>query len=244
MKGRERMARCKSCDKSGFFLTVDGLGLCASCVVSVRPTIEFQVNRAVESTHAVDTRKTPLARLQAVERARGACSYLLAFERKGIFILTPSARELLENLTVIGRQIADDAILTHSSEAREKAIDAPSESAKLTGYAVAIKALLKLSTVAHDPSVLEEAALALRMERDRLRFDLTCRKAQAAVAKGQTKKAIDLFIQAIVDLQHDSTPDDKQMDLIYKAEDRIIALGGTPPTHGQQTGPPRLPGAR
>ena len=148
---------------------------------------------------------------------------------------------MIDDLETIREQIVHDAILQHTSEAREKAQDAATDGAKINGYASAIKALLKLSTLTRDASVLEQAALALRAERDRLRFDLTVRKAEAARAKAQTKKAIDLYIQAILDLQHDSTPDHEQLELIYHAEDRIIELGGTPPTHGAGDRPPPLP---
>ena len=76
---------------------------------------------------------------------------------------------------------------------------------------------------------LEQAILDLRIERDTLKFDLPIRKAEIAEAKGQIKRAVDLYIDGIMALRQDSTPDYLQTDKIEEAQIRIAELGGNPP---------------
>lgn len=76
---------------------------------------------------------------------------------------------------------------------------------------------------------LEDAIFKSRVEREAVKFDLLVRRAEVAEAKRPVKKAIELYVESIMALRHDSTPKELQQDRLQEAESRIVALGGTRP---------------
>ncbi|MEC7161957.1 MAG: hypothetical protein VXW57_09140, partial [Pseudomonadota bacterium] len=227
--GGRPMARCKYCDESGWFLQVNSHGLCVKCQIEVGSDIDQRVRIVLESIGIAKKSKNISTAISRLNLAAGHCDVLQEYYRKGLPTLTVPPVEVAADLRSEVTRLVGQAINDQRFAARQKAEDAAGDAAKLGGYAKAISVLTKLMDDVSDVTEIETAIEALRQERDGLRFDLIGRKAEVAAAKGQTKKAVGLWIDAIMALRHDSTPDAMQSDRIATAEEKIRELGGEPP---------------
>ena len=90
------MAKCKWCEKGGFFQKVDSEGLCTTCSPTVRGEIERLSNVIYEAMHVFE-RATDLAeRLRECERVLVSAETLLGYENKGLVTCSPPARLLVD----------------------------------------------------------------------------------------------------------------------------------------------------
>jgi hypothetical protein len=86
------MARCKWCDKGGFFAKVGKEGLCSPCEAQVLPDIERRSNEIYEAMHVFERAQDPAARRAECERVIAAAEHLLRYEDKGLTTCSPPAR--------------------------------------------------------------------------------------------------------------------------------------------------------
>lgn len=86
------MARCKWCDKGGFFTKVGKEGLCAPCEGSVLPDIERRSNEIYEAMHVFERAQDPAEKRTECERVIAAAEHLARYEDKGLTTCSPPAR--------------------------------------------------------------------------------------------------------------------------------------------------------
>lgn len=223
------MATCKYCAKSGWLLQVDGNGLCDRCHAEHLPTI-IQNCRLYETSVAIATKsKNPSTTLTRLVVAAQCCQALEPYSNRGITTIGMHPLEAISMLDASFDSAVLEAVSSITTVARLKSASASADAGRLSAYATAIDKLMKL--FAEFPAVASFSAAArdLQVEQDALRCDLLLRKSTVAEAKGQTKKAIDFAIDALMSLEHDTTPNDLQSDLVRRVQDRITGLGGTVP---------------
>ena len=223
------MGICRNCDDRGWFLKIDGNGLCPKCRVEVLPDILRRGEIIEQSLAIAQKTKNVATLLSRSSLIVDHCRHLERFHAKGIPTITPPPAEFRRSIEAAIRSAVAEAVDAEIYAARQKAENATTDSGKLGGYGKGIEKLTKLMDEVVDVSDLELGVERLRRERDGLRFDLLGRKAEVAKAKGQSKKAVDLWIEAIMALRHDTTPDSEQADRIRRAEVAIRDLGGEPP---------------
>ena len=178
----------------------------------------------IDSLEIAQHSKNPATKLSRLNFARRLCSELVPYAAKGIPTLTKPPADVAHEIASQEAKVVEEAIRSARFAARERAKDAATDAGRLNGYAKAIASISKLLDETADAAEIEAAILSLRAERDGLRFDLLCRKAEVAAAKGQNKKAADLYIEAIMAIKHDETPDSLQRERIEKAERRVSEL--------------------
>lgn len=223
------MAKCKNCGRGGLFRSVDRNGLCRTCQPIVLPEIDHQSRTLATSHKAVTNARKADTALSRLAAAIASCDGLIPFADKGIPTTEMDPRELRKIYSDAARSIVEESVRAAFSSARRKAEDGTTDTTKLNGYSKAVADLSGLLDYGFEVAFLEAAVFELRKERDNLKFDLTAQKAAAAIAKGQQKKALDLYIDAMLALANDSTPDDEQEARYEHARAKIIELGGTPP---------------
>jgi hypothetical protein len=86
------MAKCKWCEKGGFFGKVGKEGLCASCESSVLPDIEKQSNVIYEAMHVFEREQDGAKKRAECDRVIAAAEHLCRYEDKGLTTCSPPAK--------------------------------------------------------------------------------------------------------------------------------------------------------
>jgi len=150
---------------------------------------------------------------------------LLKYERSGIPTITPSPSHLLGELERNRGQIILKWAEDSAAVALTKAAAALSQK---TAMSTAEKALVKLREIHHktsDPAKMD--ALEGRLEgfiHDK-QLEVHLEAARKAEFKGQPKKAIDAYQEAVYLLRTDRIDDGKQTQQIAEIEEKIKKLG-------------------
>jgi tetratricopeptide (TPR) repeat protein len=225
------MAKCKYCEKGGWFTTINNaFGLCDTCVQEHGALFLSAMKTAVRAVDTMKTAKKPETIMSKVAVLRQQCEILYRFEQKGVNSIDPPPSQLLSKMKLVEREVVEEAIQSALFNARQKAEDGVTDSAKLGGYTRAIEGLNKLLDDAQDVADIEMATLGLRHERDGLKAKLLCNKAEVQIAKGKDKKALEYYIEAFMSLKQDGTDDNAQVEQLTWIEGKIQDLGGTPPS--------------
>ncbi|WP_127092115.1 hypothetical protein [Aquabacter cavernae] len=223
------MATCKLCGKSGWFLKVNDLSLCQICA----PDHDIHIRDiAAKLKYFAESAGKPVSinyKIQNIISAISECNELIKLKKEGLLPHEIDALGIHRDLDSDLKNAIQQLIADMFFDARMKAKDASTDAGKLGGYAKSVERLVSTMGLVSDVTKLERAILDLRSERDLLKVKLLQKKADAFVAKGNNKKAIDVLIDALIEMRHDTTPDGDQAGLVRKIESRIISLGGSPP---------------
>ena len=90
------MARCKNCDKGGFFQKVDNEGLCKVCVPIIAPDIIKHSNVIYESMHLYERGLTFDDKLAALDELLNSARHLQQYEAKSIDSCNPPPTPVVE----------------------------------------------------------------------------------------------------------------------------------------------------
>ena len=223
------LAQCKLCERSGWLLQVDGLGLCPSCSMVAGQHINDHTRILLESLKIIDSSRSYSTIFSRIGVAARSCDALAVYAEKGVLSLNRHPGEVRRDIEATFKRCVHQAIELSVDAGREKALNGVTDAAKLAGYTKGIEVLAKLA--AEFPAIddLGPAILAIREERDAVRFQLRERKAEIAAAKGKKKQAVEILIEALLELKHDATPDQRQGGLVERGKRKIAELGGDPP---------------
>lgn len=153
---------------------------------------------------------------------------LMKYERLGIPSITPSPSSVLrdwkakrDELVIIGLEAAVEA-------ARSKASLATTHKAKLTLFS---KSLLQLRECESKVTTSKQFDLN-RIEKELLDLMLNAylEGANKCEFKGQLKKALDIYLDALYFLKTDHIDDSTQREQIAAIEKKVVELGGVVPS--------------
>jgi len=99
------MARCKWCDKGGFFTKVGKEGLCSPCEGTVLPDIERRSNEIYEAMHVFERAQDPGEKRAECDKVIGAAEHLARYEEKGLTTCSPPARLVADEYRGFRRQL-------------------------------------------------------------------------------------------------------------------------------------------
>lgn len=219
------MAQCKWCDDSGWFLDVDDNGFCRECrPISIELGSRLRVLQ--DSVKLAKEGKTVATRISRCDLAIEHTEYLLQFEEKGIETISPYPTELLTQL----RSARTEIVVTEASILTEKAIQKSQVATTPKSKENALTAgLLKVRELANNYELsgdLEIKSLedTLRSEVHRATLAGFEEAAKKAEFKGNTKKAIDQYQEALFFLLNDDVDDSQQRADIARIEGKIKEL--------------------
>jgi len=225
------MAQCKFCDRSGFLLSVNQYGLCNNCATVISFEINSKLRVIQESIDLVKTSKNLDTRLSRADLVIQLASKIVdKFESKGIMLMEPSATELLRRYKEGRDEIIKDSIEEEYKKASTKSEVSTTAKTKINPLS---KMLLKIqdykSQLAKKGSL---DALEQKINKDihaiQLHFFLD--DAKKAEFKGNKKKALDKYLEALYFIKTDKIDDIKQQDTILNIENKIKELGGKIPS--------------
>jgi len=220
------MATCAYCNRSGWLLSLTTNGLCHSCdpVVAHEVSERARVIRDSESLIKASTKlETITSRADFIIDQLKALTLL---EERGIPTLNPRPTELLPSWRTRRDKLICDNLQKAFENTQKKIATAVSNKTAITALS---KVLLRVRD--YKSKLLGEMSLkALESSIVRLIHATQLRGyldiARKAEFKGQKKKALDSYYDALYFLRHDDIEDDIQKDIIGEIEAKVTGLGG------------------
>ena len=219
------MAKCKWCETGGLFRKVDPSGLCRDCQ-HLNHEIRSRVRVIKDSAELAENGKTYKTRVSRFDLLVEHLEFLIQFEEKGIPTTSPSPSELLDKirdtrLDLVGSEVA--RIVDKALQKSELAKTLGAKERAITSAILQVRETAEAASV--DVSAFDSEARQLQGELHRVRLDEYIHAAQKAEFKGNTKKAIDQYQEALYYLQNDQIDDSMQTEQISKLKAKLSELG-------------------
>lgn len=218
------MARCKYCAKSGFFMSTDALGLCQICSATFRSEV-FQKARIIsESGSIIDRGKKLDTRLARCDLIIQLAEDLSRYETRGIWNLDFSPTSLRNSFI----KKREELLIEDANAAATMAIEKSrhSSSAK-TAIGLLSKAIIRIEGYikeVQNTAPLLDNCDQLRAEAHRTQLCDFVNSAKKAEFKGNKKKAIDQYKEALYFLLNDDVPDERQEKAIRWLRNKVAEL--------------------
>lgn len=219
------MAQCKLCERSGWFLSLSNNALCQRCEPLFQIDLHQRVRIVQDSQKIVHTSRSLDTKISRIQLAIDHLLALEEYERRGIETIQPPPSEAIANYTRRRHEEVANHAKLFCDEAMANADTAATIRAKITALT---KGLLKIRQLArHTPvntAMLEHRIL------DRIASETMTEyleKARKAEFKGDKKKALEQYYEALYFLKHDEVDDRLQDQHIKQLEEKILGLGGS-----------------
>lgn len=218
------MAQCKWCGKKGFLLSVDQHGLCSSCSPSVVLDIKERLRVIGSSREVANNAKNWRTKASRIDLMVRHLEHLQQYEQRGILSLDPPGPQALQDLERARRDAAIEAAETEVSKALASAETATTPKTKVNR---ASKALLALDAIRREIADYEELVpheQQIRRFMHEANLNGFLDAARKAEFKGNKKKALDQYQEALFFLLNDDVDDSLQSEHIKSLEAKICQL--------------------
>ena len=218
------MPQCKLCGKKGIFLSLSELGLCQACHARDALDVGQKIRINQESAQIINNSKNMKTRLSRLKLILDHLNSFWKYEEKGIRFLNDSLSNQINyfsqmryNMIIEGTQMVVDSAMSKAEVA----------TSPRTSVSAASKALLAIKEAKEE---LPEAKELSKMEDNIRRYihkttlDGFLEAARKAAFKGQAKKAIDQYKEALFFLHNDEYDDSLQEELISEINEDIKKL--------------------
>jgi hypothetical protein len=220
------VATCLNCGRSGLFLSVNANRVCNICNIILITEIRQRARLIQESSEIVDKSKKLETRLSRCEFIVECAKALLPYEQKGIPTISPAPSELIDKFTMNQSQIIIDTLRQETEDAIERVKLTTSTKTKLSTLT---KTLLRVRDYKDKSANLNPLSQLERQLLDfmhRIQLDAYLEAAEKAQMKGQKKKALDQYYEALYFLRHDEIDDSMQREQITNIETKIAEIDG------------------
>ena len=206
------MAKCKFCLKGGFFQSVDNNGLCDKCAYPVISDIQQRARISEDCIKLTEEGKTFGTRTSRHQLLIEHLDHLLVYELKGIPTISPRPSELLNKFGKYRGQIVSEEINAIADKAKKQAELTASVASK---FNVLAKSLLKVQEILDSEGEIEnnnETAIELRSLMHKAKIEGYTTEARKAEFKGNAKKALDQYQEALFYIENDEIDDELQSE--------------------------------
>jgi len=212
------------CGRNGFFLWVSTNGLCKSCEPIVMMDIQQRL-RIISDCMDIITKspnfKTCLSRCDILVKH---AQVLLQYEFKGIQTVSPSPSRLLRKYTEMREQIVLKGITAEVEKALTKAEIVATPRTSINQGNKALLDIQEAKQELSDPTKLDQLESRVQRFLHKTRLDGYLEEARKAEFKGQRKKALDRYKEALYFLRGDNIDDSLQEEKISEIETKILEL--------------------
>ena len=215
------MAKCNYCLKKGFFLGVDKNNLCNNCAQIVVPDIENRARIITESLKLARNGKTFSTRISRIEVLISNLDVLLSYEVKDIPTISPNPSSLIQEIRALRQETITNEVNEIYTKSVNQADVAVSPTAEYNGLS---KAFLKVQEIldAHGGEDCDfEQLLRLKLLMHKAKIEGYINEARKAEFKGNTKKAVDQYKEALFYIENDDVDDSLQSDLINEVKEGL-----------------------
>lgn len=218
------MGQCKMCGRKGLFLSITANGLCKYCDTVVTMDVMNRGRVINDCMSLVAESKNMKTRLSRCDILLEHAQALQKYEHKGIPTISPSPSQLLSQYASMRDQIVLEGIKAEVEKALAKAEIATTPR---TSINEANKALLKIQEgkqELRDQAKLDQLEARVRRFTHETQLNAYLEEARKAEFKGQKKKALDQYQEALYFLRSDEIDDSLQAEKIGEIEAKISEL--------------------
>ncbi|UEX79755.1 hypothetical protein [Sediminicurvatus halobius] len=223
------MAKCKLCKRSGWFLGKDKDGICTKCQKKVNPQKSEVMRLLDEYTEHIRNSKKLDTTLFYYKLGLMALENLKMFEDRGISTIDPPPSQAIQEWREERAKKVLEPLNTQRILARSKSENAITVSGKIEPFSKVLEQVTEYQIQFEDIDELQEFEHEVRKEIADTIAHAHLHEAEKAEFKGQNKKALEIYLEALFSIRKDNVPDDEQSQLIEKIESKIEHLGGTVP---------------
>lgn len=244
------MAQCERCKKKGFFVFVNANGLCKSCAAQsqcrlcekwtthlitshgicydCQDIFEMDVTQRLrimnDCEKLVDNSKNMNTRLSRCDLLLEHAQALLKYEKKKIPTIEPYPSQYLKEYTAKRNQIILEGVTEVVEKALAKAKIGTTPSTSITQANKALVEIQEKKQKLPDSSKLDQLESQVRKFIHETRLNAYLEAARKAEFKGQKKKVLDQYQEALYFLRNDEIDDSVQVEEIKKIEAKISDL--------------------
>lgn len=218
------MAQCRKCNKKGLFLSLSSCGLCRDCQALVDLEVQQRVRVIKSSADVADRSKKLETRLSRLSVMREHLEALLEYERMDIPTTTPPPSSLLAKLRDDRDRIVVEGVREKVDSALAKAEVAATARTAITQASKGLLAVTEGEKELDDPSQLCPLREKVQEFIHKTTLDSHLEAARKAEFKGQEKKALDAYQEALYFLRTDAIDDSQQAEEIAGLEEKIRKL--------------------
>jgi tetratricopeptide (TPR) repeat protein len=218
------MAKCRYCGRSGWFMSVTENGLCTSCnPIIVRDIVQRKKDIAKQAK-AVNLPGKFENKVHGCDAVIRHLKVLADYERRGIPIRDLSPSSFLQEYHQARERILADGLEKLVSDGLARAEVARTVAAKIIQASRALIRLRDFSDQGARRGHLETLERKLKDFVHTTQLNAYLENANKAEFKGQYKKALDQFREALYFLKHDEIDDKLQAAHIGEIEKKIAEL--------------------
>ena len=220
---------CKHCGKSGWLVRVSNNGLCKTCEFTVNSEVAERVRVINSSQDAIEKSKKLDTQLSRYDFMIDQLSELKKYEDRGISTTTPAPSELTRTFREKKDTIAVETLQSEFQRAQEKARTAATARSRTTPLTKMLLRVQDYRNQVSSPEVLSELEATVSSLIHKTQLDGLLEAAKKAEFKGQKKKALDQYLEALYFLRTDDINDSLQQDNLKAIKSKIVELGGELP---------------
>lgn len=218
------MAECKLCGKKGIFLSLSNNGLCKGCDPIVVLEVTQKARIIQDCLRIIDESKKMETRLSRCDLLLDHAKQLLKYEIKEIDTFDPSPSQLLKEYTPMRDQIVVEGVDDEINKHITKAEISSTVRTKITNAEKALLSIEQGKKLIKDLSKLKSLETKVKSFIHSTKLQSFLEEAQKAEFKGQIKKAIDQYKEALYFLKSDEIDDELQKSEISKISQKIDEL--------------------
>lgn len=220
------MPSCKWCSRSGFFLSIDQHGLCASCRPGVYIEVSSRARVIGDCVRLIRDSKKLDIRVSRCDLLIQYLTDLLKFEKKGIPTLNTLPSVLLEQYVPMREELIILGLREEIADARRKNLVTVSTKSKIAQLSKVLMKIDEYRAISKDALAVMALHNDIEQQIQEIQMKSFLEDAQKYEFKGQKKKALDKYYEALYMLRHDDISDSEQGTLIENLESKIRELGG------------------
>jgi len=218
------MSQCKFCGKKGLFMSIDNNGLCKDCSPIVIQEITQRLRILEDSTKLAQTGKTFQTRLSRCDLALEHLKELIKYEKKDIPTIEPGPTQMLKEFSSIREKIIKDETLNVAKKAITKSNLATTSSKKYSALSTGFLKVREIYENSKTPVKNRKIEIKLKSLMHKAKLNGFLDAAKKAEFKGNKKKAIDQYQEALYFIKTDKIPDEKQKQTILYIEKKLKEL--------------------
>jgi len=218
------MAQCKMCERKGIFLSVSENGLCKSCESIVVMDIQQRVRIINDCIKLVNESKNMSTQLSRYDLLREHAQALLKYEHKRIPTISPSPSKFLSEYTTNRDQIVLEGVTAEVEKVLAKAEIATTPHTSINEANKALFKIIESKKELNDQAKLDQLEARIRHFSHEKQLNEYLEAARKAEFKGEKKKALDRYQEALYFLRNDDIDDSLQRGKICEIEAKISEL--------------------
>ncbi len=221
------MAKCKMCGRKGLFLWVSKNGLCKACDVIAELDIRQRTRIINDCMKLADKSKNIKTKLSRCDLLIEHAQVLFEYECKEIPTISPLPSQLSQEYTIKRDQIVLESTTTDVEKALAKAEIAATARTSINEANKALIKLLEAKKEIQDRvrlDKLDELEARVRHFSHETQLNAYIEEARKAEFKGQKKKALDQYQEALFFLRNDDIDDSLQEEKIRDIQLKISEL--------------------